>query len=104
MRLNPHHPERFWNHLGRALFVARRYTEAIEAFRRISRPDRFHYAFLAASSAMLGDRVAAAAHVRSILDLDPQFSREAHLRTLHYLIDSDREHHREALLKATLPA
>ena len=21
MRLNPHHPERFWNHLGRALFV-----------------------------------------------------------------------------------
>src|SRR5262249_37586272 len=25
MRLNPYHPERFWSHLGRAYFVARRY-------------------------------------------------------------------------------
>ena len=32
MRLNPYHPERFWNHLGRAYFVARRYAEAAEAF------------------------------------------------------------------------
>ena len=37
MRLNPHHPERFWNHLGRANFVARRYAEAVEAFSRITR-------------------------------------------------------------------
>ena len=103
MRLNPHHPERFWNHLGRALFVARRYAEAIDAFRRISRPDQFHYAFLAASTAMLGDQVAAAVHVRSVLELDPTFSREAYLRTLHYHLDNDREHHREALLKAALP-
>ena len=29
MRLNPYHPERFWSHLGRAYFVARRYAEAI---------------------------------------------------------------------------
>jgi adenylate cyclase len=104
MRLNPHHPERFWNHLGRALFVARRYAEAIDAFRRISHPDQFHYAFLAASSAMLGDEVAAAAHARSVLALDPTFSREDHLRTLHYHLDSDREHHREALAKTALPA
>ncbi len=104
MRLNPHHPERFWNHLGRALFVARRYTEAIDSFRRISRPDQSHHAFLAASSAMLGDEAAAAAHVRSVLALDPKFSLEAHLRTLHYQLDSDRQHHREALLKAALPA
>ena len=32
MRLNPYHPERFWNHLGRAYYVARRYAEAVEAF------------------------------------------------------------------------
>jgi adenylate cyclase len=104
MRLNPHHPERFWNHLGRALFVARRYAEAIDAFRRISRPDQFHYAFLAASSAMLDNQTDAAAHVHSVLTLDPMFSCEAYLRTLHYQLESDREHHREALLKAALPA
>ncbi len=39
MRLNPYHPERFWSHLGRAYFVARRYGEAVEAFMRITRPD-----------------------------------------------------------------
>ena len=34
MRLNPYHPERFWSHLGRAYFVARRYGEAVKAFQR----------------------------------------------------------------------
>ena len=29
MRLNPYHPERFWNHLGRAQFTARAYADAI---------------------------------------------------------------------------
>ena len=104
MRLNPYHPERFWNHLGRALFVARRYSEAIEAFRRITRPDQTHHAFLAACAAMLGDAAGAAVHVRSVLARDPKFSVETYLRTLHYQLDSDREHHREALLKAALPA
>jgi hypothetical protein len=53
---------------------------------------------------MLDDEADAAAHVRSVLALDPMFSCEAYLRTLHYQLDSDREHHREALLKAALPA
>jgi adenylate cyclase len=100
MRLNPHHPERFWNHLGRAFFVARRYPEAIDAFRRISRPDQTHHAFLAACFAMQGDEAAAAAAVRSGLALDPAFAVEAYLRTLHYQREADREHHRAALLKA----
>jgi adenylate cyclase len=104
MRLNPHHPERFWNHLGRAYFVARRYGEAVASFRRISHPDQFQHAFLAASFAMMGDDAAAAAHVRSALALDAQFSIEGYLQTLHYRLDSDRDHHRQALLKAGLPA
>jgi adenylate cyclase len=104
MRLNPHHPERFWNHLGRAFFVAHRYGEAIEAFRRIGHPDQFHHAFLAASFAMADDDTAAGAHARSVLALDPAFSVEAYLRTQHYRLAGDREHHRAALLKAKLPA
>ena len=104
MRLNPHHPERYWSHLGRAYFVARRYREAIDSFRRISHPDRFHHAFLAACHAMTGDDAAAAAHADHVRRLDPAFSVEGYLRTLHYRNDSDREHHRAALLKAALPA
>jgi adenylate cyclase len=104
MRLNPYHPERFWNHLGRALFVACRYAEASDAFRRISRPDPSHHAFLAACAAMLGDEAGATAHVSRVLALDPKFSVERYLRTLHYRRSSDRDHHRKALLKAALPA
>jgi adenylate cyclase len=104
MRLNPHHPERFWSHLGRAYFVARRYPEAVEALSRISRPDHTHHAALAAALAQLGDATAAAAHVGEVLRINPSFSVAAHLSTLHYRYDSDREQHREALLKAGLPA
>ncbi len=104
MRLNPHHPERFWNHLGRAYFVARRYGEATAAFRRISRPDKFHHAFLAACAAMQGEEAAAETHAKNVLAADPDFSVAAYLETLHYRLESDLAHHREALLKAGLPA
>jgi adenylate cyclase len=102
MRLNPYHPERYWNHLGRAYFVARRYAEAVEAFARISRPDHTHHAFLAAACAQMGDEVAARAHAREVIALQPQFSVDAYLATLHYKRASDRAHHREGLLKAGL--
>jgi adenylate cyclase len=104
MRLNPYHPERFWNHLGRSYFVARRYAEAAEAFARISRPDHTHHAFLAAAFAQMGNATAAAAHAQEALKRQPEFSVQSYLDTLHYKRESDREHHRESLLKAGLPA
>src|SRR4030065_640607 len=54
MRLNPYHPQRFWSHLGRAYFVARRYSESVEAFKRISVPDHVVHTFLAAALAQAG--------------------------------------------------
>jgi adenylate cyclase len=104
MRLNPYFPERFWNHLGRAYFVARRYGEAIEAFKRIAAPDQFHHAFLAASQAMLGNAAAAGGHVKEVLKRAPEFRVGDYLATLHYKRDTDRAHHRESLLRAGLPA
>lgn len=103
MRLNPYHPERFWNHLGRAQFVARRYPETVESFSRISKPDHTHHAFLAAALAQLGDDVAATAHAGEVLRQQPAFSAERYLATLHYKQESDRQHHREALRRAQLP-
>ncbi|WP_119269377.1 adenylate/guanylate cyclase domain-containing protein [Taklimakanibacter deserti] len=103
MRLNPHHPERFWNHLGRAYFVARKYPEAIEAFRHISKPDAFHHAFLAAAAAMAGDPATAELHRKQVLAADASFTAESYLATLHYKRLEDTEHHREALLRAGLP-
>jgi adenylate cyclase len=103
MRLNPYHPERFWNHLGRAYFVAHRYGDAIAAFKRITAPDQFHHAFLAACYAELGDQASAQRHVAEVLKRDPSFAVETYLPTLHYKRAEDREHHRAALLKAGLP-
>ena len=103
MRLNPYHPERFWNHLGRAYFVARRYGDAIGAFRRITAPDQFHFAFMAAIEAKLGNLGTAAQYVREVLARDSGFSSTAYLKTLHYKRPEDEEHHLQALIAAGLP-
>jgi len=105
MRLNPYHPERFWNHLGRAQFIGRRYAEAIESFRRITQPDFTHHAFLAACHAYLGNEEQAKEHARQVLAREPKFSVNGYIEALrHYQRAADREHHREGLLKAGLPA
>jgi len=104
MRLNPYHPERYWNHLGRAYYVTRRYAEAAQAFARISAPDHTHHAFMAAAFAQMGDAIAATAHAEQVAKRAPDFSVQRYLETLHYKRASDREHHRDGLLKAGLPA
>jgi adenylate cyclase len=104
MRLNPYHQERFWSHLGRAYFVARRYGEAVKAFQRISRADHSHLAFLAACHAQLGDAAAAKGAAQEVLQRAPDFTIERFIATQHYQHESDREHHRAALVKAQLPA
>ena len=104
MRLNPYHPERFWNHLGRAQYTARLYADAIASFSKLTAPDHTQHAFLAASSAQLGNRVAALAHAGEVLRRKPDFTIEKHLKTLHYRQASDSEHMREGLSKAGLPA
>ncbi len=104
MRLNPYHPERFWNHLGRACYCAEKYPEAAEAFSRLTRPDHTHHAFLAATFAQMGNSVVAAAHAAEVLKREPQFTVAAYLGTQHYKHEADRKRHEAGLLKAGLPA
>ncbi|HEY5900455.1 MAG TPA: adenylate/guanylate cyclase domain-containing protein [Burkholderiales bacterium] len=105
MRLNPFHPPRFWSHLARALFMARRYGEAAQAIQRIAAPDPFHLALLAACHAETGNADGAAEQVQEVLKRRPDFSvLRDYLPTLHYKREADLAHHRDALLKAGLPA
>ena len=104
MQLNPFHPQRFWSHLGGACFVARRYMDAIDAFKHIEKKDPMHLAFTAASYAYLGDDTEAAAHGREVLKLSTDFNISQHMATQHYAHDSDRSHHSEGLREAGLPA
>jgi adenylate cyclase len=104
MRLNPYHPARYWNHLGRAQFTARLYADAVASFSRIATPDHSHHAFLAAASAYLGNPTAATAHAREVLTRQPEFSIAEYMKTLHYKQAADTDHYRDGLLKAGLPA
>ncbi|RJT29805.1 adenylate/guanylate cyclase domain-containing protein [Mesorhizobium waimense] len=92
MRLNPHHPERFWSHLGKALFAAREYSEAVEAFMHLSKMDASQHAFVAAAYGWLGDRTAAAAHYAKISKFDSEFTIDTLVATLHYANDADLQH------------
>lgn len=104
MRLNPHHPERFWSHLGRAQFTARQYGEAIAAFMRLSATDATHHAFLAAAHAWRGDTPAALAHADRVRALDPRFAQGTILATMHFADPADLQHLRDGLEKAGLGA
>jgi adenylate cyclase len=52
----------------------------------------------------MGDAGAASGYAREVLSRAPDFTVRAYLTTLHYQNKSDLEHHRDALLKAGLPA
>jgi len=103
MRLNPYHPERFWGHLGRGQYGARAYGDALGSFSKLTAPDFGHHAFMAASLGQLGNRVAAGAHAREVIEREPAFSAKTFLNTLHYRQTADAEHVREGILKAGLP-
>jgi adenylate cyclase len=104
MRLNPYHPERFWFHLARAQFVARRHAEAIESLHHITTLDGLHHALLAACHAELGNEADAALHSAEVLKRIPDFGvREHCLPMLHYRHEADLVRHLEALRKAGLP-
>jgi adenylate cyclase len=104
MRLNPHHPARFWSHLGKALFTAKQYGEAIEAFMHLSVLDASQHAFVASCYGWLGDETAAAAHATRLSQMEPGFEPDAFLATMHYAQEADRQHLMEGLTKAGIGA
>jgi adenylate cyclase len=103
MRLNPYHPERFWSHLARAYFVARRYAESAEALHRITAPDVVQQALLAAAHAQLENDETARALSARLMEREPHFRISAHLAGQYFKRPEDRDHYREALRKAGLP-
>jgi len=100
MRLNPFHPPRFWSHLGRAYFVARRYPEALEALQHVTTSEPLHLAMLAACHAQAGNEGLARECAAELLKRQPSFKVSEYLSLLHYKEARDADHHRDALLKA----
>jgi adenylate cyclase len=102
MKLNPHHPARFWSHLGKAYFVRRQYGQAIEAFMHMVNLDTLQHGFLAASYAWQDNKTAAAAHVGRMRELDGTVELDRFLATMHFAREQDLHHLREGLHNAGL--
>ena len=102
MKLNPYHPERFWSHLGRALFVGGHYERAIDALRKLSAPDAGQHAFMAAAYAAIGNAAKASHHAAEARRIEADFTVETYVRALPFRDDGDRDRLREHFIAAGL--
>jgi DNA-binding SARP family transcriptional activator/Tfp pilus assembly protein PilF len=73
MRLNPYHPNWYWNIEGLCLQIAAKYQEAIEAYSRIDHPHFWVEAYLAACQAMCGREERATHHRLRLFAARPDF-------------------------------
>lgn len=71
MRLNPHHPDWYWQQMGLACYVGGQFGDAIEAINRNFSPTVFDHALLAACYIELDQPDAAHGHVNEILSEEP---------------------------------
>lgn len=102
-RLDPHAAHTRAHLLGRALFGARQYAEALQAFKQIRPPRVGHLAFMAACATQLGRDAEAREQAAAALALQPDFGIKVFVDGLFYREASDRGHLEEALRKAGLP-
>ena len=104
MQLDPYDADAWAHLLGRALFGARRYEEAIRAFKRIPRPSYGHHAFQAAAYGLLDLEEEAKGEAAQVLAMKPDFTAKSFTNTLFYKEQSDRENLMNGLHKAGLPS
>jgi adenylate cyclase len=102
-RLNPAFPRWYaWN-LGIALYVARRYDDAVTALRRGRPLSAMAYRWLAAAYGQLGRELDAKAAAGEYLKRTPNFSLASHLEMMPFQHMEDRKHYAEGLRKAGFP-
>ncbi len=101
MRCNPFHPEWYWVALGDAFLAARRYADAIESYKRRTRPFVWVLTRLAICYAHLDRSADAQEMTRRILEVNPEF-RVSTLRRGAWS-GNDVAHLRDGMLLAGLP-
>jgi adenylate cyclase len=102
-RLDPYHPSWYWRILGRALYVARRYEEALAAFGRSTILPAWALTYVAACHAQLGRPALAQQAVAKALQEVPQFSVSGIAAKEPFKNPPDLEHLVDGLRKAGLP-
>ena len=103
MRLDPHGIPTRAHLLGRALFGARQYADALSAFRKVRAPRYSHLAFMAACAAQLGRDDEAHELLAAALAQKPGLRIGRFVDALFYREAGDRDHLAAALSKAGMP-
>ncbi|MDX1375961.1 MAG: adenylate/guanylate cyclase domain-containing protein [Burkholderiales bacterium] len=103
MHLDPHSADDWAHLLGRALFGAGRYAEAMRAFRRVPTMRLGHHAYVAACQAQLENAAGAEEARKAVLRLKPDFRASDFCRTLFFADPQHCARVAEALKKAGLP-
>jgi len=100
MRLNPYHPNWYWNIEGRCLHTLGRYEEAIAAFKRVDVPQFWVGAYLAACHATCDRPQRAADHRDRLRAMRPDFRLNDFRRYLVYRSDTTLQRFLETFRRA----
>lgn len=103
MRLDPYHPNWYWDQLAKVLHSAGCYAEAIDAYSRIAERPSFYHAYVAGCHAELGRMEEARKHTALALDARPDFSVTTWGKRLPYKNEADLQRFLDSLRKAGLP-
>jgi len=103
MRLNPYHPDWYYENLGFAYLVGGHHERAVATFHRVDRPPSWVLAYLAAALAGLGREAEARAVVGRVLAQEPGESIERIVTSDAFLDPADGERLAQALRRAGLP-
>ena len=103
MRLNPYHPNWYWDAFAHVLHTAGHYSEALEAYSRIIERPSFYHAYVAACHAELGQMEEARQHALLALEAKPDFSVAAWGKRLSFKHEADLQRFLDGLRKAGLP-
>jgi tetratricopeptide (TPR) repeat protein len=101
MRINPYHPEWYWMDLAMALYAARRYEEAADAFKRRKHLGYWTWWRIAACYAQMGRMEEAAVAADEARKENPDISLSK--IKLHLWTGAEAEHVRSGLRKAGMP-
>jgi TolB-like protein/class 3 adenylate cyclase/Flp pilus assembly protein TadD len=102
MRRNPHHPDWYATVLAATHYLANRYRDALSVMAKVDEPAVYDHRLLAAIHGQLGEQDEARAHVKALLDINPDYSISLVTDSLPYQKD-DLELFLDGLRKAGLP-
>jgi adenylate cyclase len=103
MHLDPYGADARAHLLGRAMFAAHRYADAVAAFKRIPAPRPDHIADMAACFCQLEQDEDARACATRVLELSSDFSVNDYVERRAIKEASDHDHLRDSLLRSGLP-